>query len=178
MCGWLDRTLSSIRSDEAFRLFWQSSMIRLKEVDIDEPQLPRGRNVPARLEIGTSEGSHPSTPEDLYRQQYFDCLDRIVKCIKDRFLTSLVLQCWESLRVHCWKLQKANSVAMMIYNPFPVMPGMTSMKLAWQSSWSYSLRLWQPTATQPCSTFVTTFDRFHWLNGETYQRSVHSWNSF
>ena len=35
------RTLSSIRSDEAFPLFWQSLMIRLKEVDVDEPQLPR-----------------------------------------------------------------------------------------------------------------------------------------
>lgn len=86
------RTLSSIRSDEAFWLFWQSLMIRLKEVNVDEPQLPRRRKVPARFEIGTSEGSHPSTPEDMYRQQYFDCLDCIVKCIKTS-LTRLVLQC-------------------------------------------------------------------------------------
>jgi len=60
-------TLSSIRSNEAFWLFWQSLIIRLKEVNIDEPQLPHRRKVPARFEIGTSEGSHPSIPEDLYR---------------------------------------------------------------------------------------------------------------
>ena len=48
-----------------------------------------------------SEGSHPSTPEDLYRQQYFDCLDRILSSVSKTGLTSLDLQCRESLRVFC-----------------------------------------------------------------------------
>lgn len=60
-------------------------MIQLQEVNVHEPELRRKRKVPARFEIGRSGGSNPSTPEDMYRQQYFECLDRIVDCIKDRF---------------------------------------------------------------------------------------------
>ena len=35
--------------------------------------------------MGSSEGYHPATPKDFYRQHYFECLDLIINHIKDRF---------------------------------------------------------------------------------------------
>lgn len=53
--------------------------------DIDDPTLPRRRKAPARYEVGTGDGHHPETPKALYRQHYFECLDLIVRFIRDRF---------------------------------------------------------------------------------------------
>ena len=45
----------------------------------------RKRKVPARYQVGTGEGQHPSKEEDVYRPIYFECLDLVVSCIRDRF---------------------------------------------------------------------------------------------
>ena len=79
------KTLASIRNDEAFDLFWTNVLLQQNRMGINDPALPRKRKVPARLEVGASESHYPLTPKDLYRQQYFQCLDLIVSFIKDRF---------------------------------------------------------------------------------------------
>ena len=43
------------------------------------------RRAPVRFEEGPSLGYQPITPKDFYRQQYFECLDMCISCIKDRF---------------------------------------------------------------------------------------------
>ena len=47
--------------------------------------MPRKRRAPARIEVGSSEGYHPVTPKNFYRQHYFECLDLIINHIQDRF---------------------------------------------------------------------------------------------
>lgn len=47
--------------------------------------MPHKRRAPARIEVGSSEGYHPVTPKDFYRQHYFKCLDLIINHIQDRF---------------------------------------------------------------------------------------------
>lgn len=79
------KTLASIRNDEAFDLFWANVLLQQDQMGINDPALPRKRKVPARLEVGTSESHYPLTPKDLYRQEYFQCLDLIGSYIKDRF---------------------------------------------------------------------------------------------
>ena len=78
-------TLASIRNDESFDLFWENVLLQQNHMGINEPALPRKRKAPARLEVGTGDSHYPLTPKDLYRQQYFQCLDLIVGFIKDRF---------------------------------------------------------------------------------------------
>ena len=39
-------TLQSICTDEMFNLFWAKIEIESKEIDVDEPQLPRARKAP------------------------------------------------------------------------------------------------------------------------------------
>ena len=52
---------------------------------MSDPVLPRRRNIPARFAVGTEAGHHPASPKELFRQQYFECLDLIIVFIKDRF---------------------------------------------------------------------------------------------
>ena len=60
-------------------------MILQKEKGVNEPVLPRKRKVPAWFEVGSSSGHFPDTPKEHYRQQYFECLDLVVNCIRSRF---------------------------------------------------------------------------------------------
>ena len=79
------QTLLRIRNDEAYDLFWERMLLLKSEKRVSDPVLPRKRRSPAHLEVGSSEGYHPATPKDFYRQRYFECLDLIINHIKDRF---------------------------------------------------------------------------------------------
>ena len=66
-------------------LFWERMLLLKSEKRVSDPVLPCKRRSPAHLEVGSSEGYHPATPKDFYRQHYFECLDLIINHIKDRF---------------------------------------------------------------------------------------------
>ncbi len=79
------KTLKSIRTDEAFELFFQL-MERLRDsTDTEEPSLPRKRKAPKHLEVGDGDGYHSPTIQDHYRQQYFEAIDLAISSIQDRF---------------------------------------------------------------------------------------------
>ena len=48
-------TLQSLRNDDSFALFWQKIEIIKKDLDIEDPKLPRRRKVPRRYEDGNGE---------------------------------------------------------------------------------------------------------------------------
>ena len=68
-----------------FDLFWTKVLALQRKYNVDEPGLPRKRKTPRHLEVGSGEGSHPSSPKEFYNQQYFECLDFDINAIKDRF---------------------------------------------------------------------------------------------
>ena len=74
-----------MRSDECYDLFWNELALLADQFDVEEPQLPRRRRCPKRYNDGLSEGHHPETVKDLYRQYYFEAIDAVISCIKDRF---------------------------------------------------------------------------------------------
>eukprot|EP00117_Sycon_ciliatum_P009256 scpid101879/ scgid11622/ len=53
--------------------------------DVLEPQLPRKRKVPARLQEGTGAPSFPATVEAYNRPVYFAAVDTVVQAIRQRF---------------------------------------------------------------------------------------------
>lgn len=79
------KTLQKIRNDEAFSLFWAKVLRLISELDVSEPSLPRRRKHPRRYEEGDAEPEFSETVEDLYRKAYFEALDLVIECIKDRF---------------------------------------------------------------------------------------------
>ena len=56
-----------------------------ESLDVEEPQLPRCRKVPKRIDDDTSAGDFHSTPKEYYHQHYYQAIDMIVTCITDRF---------------------------------------------------------------------------------------------
>ena len=62
-------------SQHLANLFWAMVQELAAKYDIGEPSLPRRRKVPRRFEVGSSEPEHPSSPEEYYRQMYYEALD-------------------------------------------------------------------------------------------------------
>ena len=78
-------TLSRDRNEAAFDLFW-AKMLKKKVEDVAEPQLPRKRRAPARLDDGESSTNYiPSTPKEHFRQMYYATIDATIVCVRTRF---------------------------------------------------------------------------------------------
>ena len=74
---------SSLRSEAAFTTFYQAVLESSRGVT-DEPVLPRYRRVPRRMDEGAQPHRYTS-PEDRYRQAYFEALDHAGGEIEKRF---------------------------------------------------------------------------------------------
>ena len=57
--------------------------------------LPRKRKDAARFEPGSGVGAHPNTPKDLLCQDYFEYLDTIVACVRNRLKNLEETMCLE-----------------------------------------------------------------------------------
>ena len=79
------QTLLKIRDDTHFDIFWQFVLQFQQKYDINTPELPQKRKAPARFEIGSSQVEHSCTVKDLYRPTYYECVDYIISCFRDRF---------------------------------------------------------------------------------------------
>ena len=78
------RTLSTLRSDESFDMFWSKLISKAELLDI-QPELPRRRKRPATYEEGLAESEFHDNPKTFSRQHYFEGIDLAFTCIKDRF---------------------------------------------------------------------------------------------
>ena len=81
----INKAISLLWIDEKFFEFWQNVKEESETVDVINHWESHKRKAPKRYEVGSCEGSHSSTPEDLYRVIYFAAIDRVVSSIKDRF---------------------------------------------------------------------------------------------
>ena len=62
------QTLLKIRDDTHFDLFWQFVIQTQEKYDINAPELPCKRKVPARFEIGSSRVEHSCTVQNVYQR--------------------------------------------------------------------------------------------------------------
>ena len=78
-------TLTRIRTEECFDLFWLKVQNIAGRVDIGQAVLLRWRKVIKKLEIGEGERSYFNNVSDYFRIHYFEALDLVISCIKQRF---------------------------------------------------------------------------------------------
>ena len=55
------------------------------EAGVEEPALPRKRRAPKRYDDNNRSCTLPASPKDYYCAIYFECLDTVTACIKERF---------------------------------------------------------------------------------------------
>lgn len=82
------QTLSSLRNDEMWSMFWKKVERQADENNVSSPTLPRRRRAPLRLEEclgGQAVPEYAATVEDHYRRIYFQALDLTITAINDRF---------------------------------------------------------------------------------------------
>ncbi|XP_057292603.1 zinc finger MYM-type protein 1-like [Hydractinia symbiolongicarpus] len=82
-------TLSAVQGQDCANLTIKNVSSKAKSLDVDEPKLPRKRGTPKRLEdfhgYGPAKPIQLDKPKDLYRKHYYEALDHVVNCIKERF---------------------------------------------------------------------------------------------
>ena len=64
-------TLSRMRSDENFDLFWEKVLKMCTDFEVEEPHLPRQHKVPKRYEVGIAEPEFPLSVVEHYRRIYY-----------------------------------------------------------------------------------------------------------
>ena len=74
-----------MRNEENFDLFWMKVCKMAEDMDVNDPVLPRRREMPKHFEDGAAAAEFPSSPKDMYRKVYFEALDLFVQAIADRF---------------------------------------------------------------------------------------------
>ena len=75
------RTLQTLRNDTNFDLFW----VKVETIRKNLMLVNLKRRLPRRLDDGNAEPEFISDCKQYYRQQYYEALDLIISCIKDRF---------------------------------------------------------------------------------------------
>lgn len=69
----------------SYDLFWKRVDLKIKELNVDEPQLPRQRKAPKRYDDGLSTGYFRGSTKEHYKQICYEALDLIISCVEDRF---------------------------------------------------------------------------------------------
>ena len=85
LCELAVKTFESERNIESF--FWENCLTYIKSDsnDIQEPLVPRAKKRPRRYDENNSSAHFHQDAKDHYRQRYFEALDTVRNCIKDRF---------------------------------------------------------------------------------------------
>ena len=72
------KTLTKVRTKEAFSLFWERCKKTVTELKIKEPALPYKRQCPIRYFLGEAPSEFHDNAKPYYRQIYFESIDTVV----------------------------------------------------------------------------------------------------
>ncbi len=79
------KTISKIRNNSDFELFWKNVEKMKDEIGVDEPELSRKRRTPACYDVGSAPAEFHAISELYFHQIYFEAIDLLVEAIGDRF---------------------------------------------------------------------------------------------
>ena len=74
-----------MREKAGFHMFFEKSGASAPKLEFDNPKLPRKRNVSSHYEEGESLVELGSTVEEYHRQIFYQAIDMVANCIRDRF---------------------------------------------------------------------------------------------
>ena len=77
--------LRNLRTEDNFKLFYETVTNFDKQHDAGQASLPRKRKAPSKIIFGKAPHENPETPADDYRVKFFEALDLVINCIEDRF---------------------------------------------------------------------------------------------
>ncbi|CAL9706094.1 unnamed protein product [Knipowitschia caucasica] len=81
--------MKSFHQEASFTTLWQSVVGEASDLHLESPSVPRPRKRPCRLEDGGAPQHAFKSPEDVYRQLYYDVIDTAVTSLDTRFSPSV-----------------------------------------------------------------------------------------
>ena len=75
--------LKSLRTEDNFKLFYETVKKFAEKHDAGQASLPRRRKAPSKIIFGKTPHENPETPADDYRVKFFEALDLVINCIED-----------------------------------------------------------------------------------------------
>ena len=88
------KTLTKVRAEGAFSLFWERCKKAATELKINEPVLPRKRQCPIRYLLREAPSEFHDNVKHYYWQISFKSIDTVVNCIKARFEQKDYVNCY------------------------------------------------------------------------------------
>ena len=80
------KTLKSLNTGEKFEQFWEETVKKASDNEVDEPKLPRQKKLPARFSNFTlTPANSPSTPKEHFKAIYFKAFNGAIDCLQERF---------------------------------------------------------------------------------------------
>ena len=85
-----DRIIATLKELYAYRRragfddVWRETCTEASALDLQEPALPRQRKIPKRLDGGSQQHQYGS-PEEQYRQLYYEMIDGVIMTLNERF---------------------------------------------------------------------------------------------
>lgn len=73
--------------DSKFEEIWEKSVKAVIDFELREPQIPRQRKIPERIDEGITENFKFLTPKDYFRRSYCEVFDQLIGSLERRFNT-------------------------------------------------------------------------------------------
>ena len=77
--------LRSLRTENSFKLFYETVTNFAKQHDVGQASLPRKRKAPSKIIFRKAPHENRETPAEDYRVKFFEALNLVINCIEDRF---------------------------------------------------------------------------------------------
>ena len=77
--------LKGMREEASFHMFFEKVRASAQKLEVNDPKLPRKRKGPSRYEDGEAPAEFVPTVEEHYRQIFYQTIDMVTNCIRDRY---------------------------------------------------------------------------------------------
>ena len=88
-----------MREEASFRMFFEKVRASKRKLEINDPKLSKKRKSLSHYEEGEAPVEFASTVEEHYRQIFYQAVDMIVSCIRDRIQQKDYIEALQAMEI-------------------------------------------------------------------------------
>ena len=85
-------------------MFFEKIRASKRKLEINDPKLPKERKSSSHYEEGEAPVEFVSTVEEHYRQIFYEAVDMVVSCIRDRIQQKDYIETLQAMEILCLKV--------------------------------------------------------------------------
>ena len=103
-------TLQGMREEASFRMLFEKVRASKQKLEINDPKLLKKRKVSSHYEEGEAPVEFVSTVKQHYRQIFYQAVDMIVSCIRDRIQQKDYIETLQTMEILLLKVLREEDV--------------------------------------------------------------------